>query len=638
MSKEYHRRWRKRRAELAALADSSSEEDINEHSIQVLDNSEGTLTPEAASVEETHSDNEFIPDVLSFSESDWDDHRDSDSDESEPLEPDFSEKLASLVIEHKCTTSFVNSLLGILRDQGMPLPKDKRTLLGTPRKIEYKQMGDGQYVYFGIEASIKKCLSRCDSSIQEHDCIAILVNVDGVPLFKSSSVQLWPILCKFIHFDPFPVAVFCGKSKPGPVEDYLKDFLEEYITLRQNGIEHNGKKINVVIKAFICDAPARSYLKCTKGHTAYNSCERCLVTGTWEGRIVFNCCDPFNLRSDSDFRNFFYRNHQTSLSPLVEVGVSCIKDFSLDYMHLVCLGVVRRLLYFLFKGPLTCRLPVRQRTKISDQLEALSGCMPSEFARQPRSAGELDRWKATEFRQFLLYTGPIVLRNVLSTELYTHFLCLSVAMSILLDSCDARRHSYFQYAKELLHSFVSNCPRLYGSTFNVYNVHGLLHIADDVEHFECSLNEVSAFPFENYLQTLKKRVKNSHNPVVQVAKRIQEIERSTFFNKLKTSDVNCISNRLKDACFLLDNEEYAIVQDTKPQRMFTCDIIKQRHTTSFYTAPCDSKIMDVVYIPNMKDRISRRILHRRQLTRKAACLPCNEGHVIFPLLHGKEKH
>ena len=59
--------------------------------------------------------------------------------------------------------------------------------------------------------------------------------------------------------------------------------------------------------------------------------------------------------------------------------------------------------------------------------------MPSEFARQPRSLVELDHWKATEFCQFLSYTGPVVFRGILPDNLYQHFLSLSIAISVMLD-------------------------------------------------------------------------------------------------------------------------------------------------------------------------------------------------------------
>lgn len=75
--------------------------------------------------------------------------------------------------------------------------------------------------------------------------------------------------------------------------------------------------------------------------------------------------------------------------------------------------------------------------------------MPGEFVRQPRSLNEIDRWKATEFRQFLLYSGPVVLSSVIPQPLYSHFLTLTVSMSILLEKDTEKRNAYLDYAKAL---------------------------------------------------------------------------------------------------------------------------------------------------------------------------------------------
>ncbi len=94
---------------------------------------------------------------------------------------------------------------------------------------------------------------------------------------------------------------------------------------------------------------------------------------------------------------------------------------------------------------------------------------------QPRSPAELDQWKATEFRQFLLYTGPVVLKKVLHRNVYEHFLCLTVAVSTLLDSCEGKHVAYIDFAKQLLNYFVDKCKHMHTAHFSVYNVHNLKH-------------------------------------------------------------------------------------------------------------------------------------------------------------------
>lgn len=54
----------------------------------------------------------------------------------------------------------------------------------------------------------------------------------------------------------------------------------------------------------------------------------------------------------------------------------------------------------------------------------MSKYITKEFVRKPRDMTDVDRWKGTELRQFLLYTGPIVLLDILPTHMYIHFLTL----------------------------------------------------------------------------------------------------------------------------------------------------------------------------------------------------------------------
>ncbi|XP_057291715.1 uncharacterized protein LOC130656398 [Hydractinia symbiolongicarpus] len=414
----------------------------------------------------------------------------------------LSEELASWAVRNRVTRNSVNELLDILRKNGHTLPKDSRTLLKTPRNVNTDSICAGKYVYLGIENGIRRMLLN-NPNITVTEYIKLAINIDGIPLYKSSSTQFWPILGQFEYATPFVIALFCGNSKPTPVEYFCHEFLEELHKLRSDTMIVNDIDVRVALHFFTCDAPARQFLKGIKGHTGYDGCERCTVAGEYiEGRIIFNDIDK-NPRTDAGFLKYEYKKHQLKLSPLIQYNICCVTDFVLDYMHLVCLGVVKRLLNFLIKdGPRLCKLSRNQITLISSKLVQLNGTLPSEFVRQPRSLNEFCRWKATEFRQFLLFTGPIVLKGILSKEAFTHFLSLSIAIKIMLESNGGIRSAYLNYAHQLLEYFVTNSQEFYGNYFCSYNVHNLIHLSSDVEKFNLPLDAMSCFPFENYLQIL----------------------------------------------------------------------------------------------------------------------------------------
>ena len=80
-------------------------------------------------------------------------------------------------------------------------------------------------------------------------------------------------------------------------------------------------------------------------------------------------------------------------------------------------------------------------------------------------------------------------------------------MSILLNENTEFRKFYSNFAKDLLHSFVMNADRFFGGMLGVYNVHTLLHLHEGVDNFNSSLNDISAFKLENFIQDLKRMLR-----------------------------------------------------------------------------------------------------------------------------------
>lgn len=96
------------------------------------------------------------------------------------------------------------------------------------------------------------------------------------------------------------------------------------------------------------------------------------------------------------------------ISNLEDLNIGMVIQFPLDYMHLVLLGIMKKLLQFWIKGKHNVRMVATQITLASTSLLSMSSFLPKEFARKPRKLDEVDRFKATELRQLLLYTGPII--------------------------------------------------------------------------------------------------------------------------------------------------------------------------------------------------------------------------------------
>ena len=130
-----------------------------------------------------------------------------------------------------------------------------------------------------MESDICESLNQVMLNIDE--CVKIDVNVDDLPLFKLSNLQFWPIICRVVKCfqQTFIVGTYCGMSKPSSVDEFLGNFVFDANNLLKHALHVDAKHVNFKICAFICDTPARAFIKCISGHTSKNGCEHCASVG-----------------------------------------------------------------------------------------------------------------------------------------------------------------------------------------------------------------------------------------------------------------------------------------------------------------------------------------------------------------------
>jgi len=585
----------------------------------------------------------------------------------------FINNLSLWALECNVSHITLNKLLKLMKGYEVihtkNLPLDSRTLLSTPKSNnnQIRIVEPGHYYHFGLVQQIQR--------FAPHDMteIKLVIGIDGLPIAKSCNNQLWPILAYIVSSEikktVFPVGIYYGKSKPNDSNDFLEDFIVEAKELLTNGIDVHGHKKKVFIHAFVCDAPARSYILKIKGHSGYFSCTRCLFEGeNCESRVCF----PYSNNKSAERTHDMYVNmtneeHHVgkTTSKLTELpGIDLIQSFPLDYMHLVNLGIVKKLIQlWLFKGPLNVRLPGRSINALSTALLAIQSCIPSDFVRKTRLVQEVSRWKATELRLFILYVGPIVLKNIISSDAYTNFMCLHVAMIILLSP---NHQNFLNYARELLEYFVKTFEQIYGSKHCSYNIHALLHICDDYEYYG-QLDECSAFVFENYMKHLKSKIRKHEKPLEQIINRYSEM-----YDKKQPSLLQCPTPNyklslphkcgplLENICgsqfkkFTTNNTKLNVSNNsdcyilTKSNDVFKCfnfvnthdnnvviigKIFEEKH--KFYKKPVESSVFNINIVKNLSRNFI--FLDSSEIDFKIMLLNYCNSSIALPVIHTKSK-
>lgn len=327
-----------------------------------------------------------------------------------------------------------------------------------------------------------------------------------------------------------------------------------------------------------------------------------------------------------------------------------IDQFPLDPMHLVDLGVAKRLLTYILGS-----FSKTDKENMSVEYASFSKFIPIYFSRKTRDFSELPRWKATEFRLFIMYTAMVFLRDKLSDDWYYHTILLIVAIRILSDENTCQVN--VEHAQEILNEFVKLFPQFYGLKHVNYNVHSLLHLLYYVKLYGC-LDSFSGYRYENFMQEFKKNIKNPKYVLEQLCNRVQE--RIHLNNQLrsvgltnKNDDIfpGCTtykSYNYGSICYKLNNCDcFSYIVNNNEIIPFYIKVFRyinnekfvsgQRfiQTESFFKEPIDSKDLNILQVSDKSD--TTELFNVNQISGKYCRLPFKDNFVLIPICHNTSK-
>lgn len=584
-----------------------------------------------------------------------DDMDDEDDAEDRQQLVDIASKFASWSSKYNIAIQAVDDLMNWFRDNFFHfLPKSIRTIRSSSYSFDapIRRMGEGEFFYFGIKKMIEIFLDINENAVPTSiNHMVLCFATDGVPISRSSRSGLWPIMMKVLGFKTvLLVGLYHGPGKPPTVEDFMQEFAPDLENVLLNGLQVRNMLFTFSVGPLVFDSQAKSFVLDIKAPTGFYSCPKCVCKGTkTNNRVVFPNLNAA-LRTHESFLNLADPiHHCATLPPLAAIGVRCIENTAIDYMHAVLLGVFKTLLkYWVTTKKKPFSLNQSQQDEINRRIQIVKRQLPSDFARCPRTLDELNNYKATELRLFLLYTGPILFLNVVKDQYYQHFLLLHSAIRIL---CHPELYiTRNNQAEQLLTRFVNEYKFVYGREFIVHNVHVMIHLAAECRYFNMPLDGFSAFPYEEFLQKLIKMIKKAPKPTEQIRNRIREqyryyperfrenepvspklIKGSTVYDRIsnKKSTFRIDS---KDDCICWREEFFIIKTIMKAQNRYILKCRKINNLIPLYVSPMTSSDTGIFVTNNKK--ISDEYFDIDSEEAIKALQMCLDGVVVYmPLIH-----
>lgn len=352
--------------------------------------------------------------------------------------------------------------------------------------------------------------------------LALSMSTDGVPLFKSSPISLWPVYLIILNLPAkirmnaeniLLAGLWVGPTKP-PMNLLLGPIMKSFRQLRTLGM---AIKTATGLKTFrtklvlgIFDLPAKAAALCAKQFNGEFGCSVCLHPGKrlTNGARVYLPDIVYPDRTHAEILSAAREAQRTNLavtgirkrSPLAD-NLDLVASVPVDYMHAVLEGVVRWLTQSWFNSTRHGQPQYIGRDVSEIDAQLLKQRPPSELSRPPRSIKKhLNYWKASELRSWMLFYSLPLLLEYLPSLYWHHYALLACALHILLQ--EKITLSQIDAAEQMLRDFYVLLPDLYGESSCTANAHLLSHLCKYVRLWG-PLWTHSAFGYESKNGQLK---------------------------------------------------------------------------------------------------------------------------------------
>ncbi len=337
---------------------------------------------------------------------------------------------------------------------------------------------------------------------------ALDISVDGVPENKSAGRSVDILSVRFVGCRAiYCLAVLQPTRRGLGIEDdvVLEHFLRD---LQESGLR---------LRRVIADAPKRALLQGLKQHSALYACPYCVAkkeNGVFPSRSfgapARTSADVRAISrrlTDDDFSSDEDRDEicmgVKKISPLITLDIDLVRDVPAEPMHLIHLGVVRKMINLTYSSGSASAKQVSFRRASDAPLNEIL-LRTKSLRRFSRFTRRLDtaNYKAEEYRNCILAFWPAFVNTAPQDVTTCWILTVYIVRAVNLPNDALRELDEKINLERTIRLWYETFERSFGARNCTYNVHVLSHLL--TIRAVAELFELSAVDYEDHYNLLKR--------------------------------------------------------------------------------------------------------------------------------------